>query len=139
MAATTVLGVHPVIPVKNMAETLAFYVDLLGFTRIFDDALQPGDTVTYAGISREGFTLHLQAMVPGQAEAMPLVRIHVTGIEALHDEYHARGVVAESGALGTTPWGTLEFGLYDPNGAALVYYQDYPEGFSSTQLEGNRH
>ena len=126
MTLTTILGVHPVIPAKDMTETLAFYVDRLGFTKIFDDATRQGDKVTYAGIDREGFTLHLQAMVPGQSDAMPLIRIHVTGIEALHDEYHAEGVVAESGPLRTTPWGTLEFGLYDPNGAALVYYEDHP-------------
>jgi catechol 2,3-dioxygenase-like lactoylglutathione lyase family enzyme len=126
MTTTTVLGVHPVIPAKDMNETLAFYVDRLGFTKTFDDAAQPGDPITYAGISREGFTFHLQAMVSGQSDAMPLIRIHVTGIEALHDEYHAEGVVAESGSLRTTPWGTMEFGLYDPNGAALIYYEDHP-------------
>jgi len=126
MTATTVLGVHPVIPAKDMTETLAFYVDRLGLTKTFDDASQPGDPVTYAGISREGFTLHLQTMIPGQSDAMPLIRIHVTGIEILHREYDAQGVVAESGALRTTPWGTLEFGLYDPNGAGLVYYQEHP-------------
>lgn len=126
MPSTTVLGVNPVIPARDMVETLSFYVDRLGFDKTFDDASQPGSPVTYAGISRDGLTLHLQALVPGQSEAMPLVRIQVTGIEALYSEYDAQGVVAESGGLRKTPWGTLEFGLYDPNGAALVYYQDLP-------------
>ncbi len=126
MPVTTVLGVHPVIPAKDMTETLAFYVDRLGFTKTFDDASRPGDPVTYAGISRDGLTLHLQAMVPGQSDGMPLIRIQVTGIEALYQEYDGRGVVAESGTLRITAWGTKEFGLYDPNGAALVYYQDHP-------------
>ena len=126
MSATTVLGDHPVIPARNMTESLAFYVDRLGFTTVFDDAAQPGDPVSYAGITRDGLTLHLQAMVPGQSDAMPLIRIRVSGIEALHEEFDAQGIVAESGQLRTTPWGTREFGLYDPNGAGLVYYQDLP-------------
>ena len=65
-------------------------------------------------------------MVPGQSDGIPLIRIQVTGIEALYQEYDGRGIVAESGTLRTATWGTKEFGVYDPNRAALVYYQDHP-------------
>ncbi len=102
MPVATVLGVHPVIPAKGMTETLAFYVDRLGFTKTFDDASRPGDPVTYAGISRDALTLHLQAMVPGQSDGMRLIRIQVPGIEALYQEYDGQGVVAESGTLRIT-------------------------------------
>lgn len=35
----------------------------------------------------------------------------------------AQGVVSLSGSLESKPWGTKEFGLYDPNGAAIVFYE----------------
>ena len=61
--------------------------------------------------------LHLQAMAPGQSNAMPL-------IESLYEEFDAQGVVGPDGHLEAKPWGSRDFGLYDPNGAALVFYED---------------
>ena len=63
-------------------------------------------------------------MVPGQDDAMPLIRIRVENIEPLYEEYVAAGVVAATGHLEEKPWGSRDFGLYDPNGAALVFYED---------------
>ncbi|GMQ82057.1 MAG: hypothetical protein BMS9Abin05_1498 [Rhodothermia bacterium] len=122
---TTILEVHPVISAKNMEESICFYQDKLGFTLKFSHAAVPGDPVDYAGLERGAFSLHLQAMVPGQDDAMPLIRVRVENIEPLHEEHVAKGVVAETGQLEPKPWGTKEFGLYDHNGAAIVFYEDF--------------
>lgn len=121
---TRLIDVNPVIPAKNMEESLAFYEGKLGFTRTFAHAEEPGSPISYAGVRRSGLGLHLQAMVPGQDDAMPLIRIRVENIEPLYEEYAAAGVVAANGRLEVKPWGSRDFGVYDPNGAALVFYEN---------------
>ena len=111
------------IPVRDIKESLAFYQEQLGFTKLFDDAQWQTEGITYAGIVRDDIALHLQATVEGQDEAAPLVRIRVENIERLHAEYAAAGVVAESGPLADKPWGSRDFGVYDPNKAALVFFE----------------
>lgn len=49
--------IHPVLPVKNILESLKFYVNKLGFTIAFaNDSKQP----TYAGIRRDDIEINLQ-------------------------------------------------------------------------------
>jgi catechol 2,3-dioxygenase-like lactoylglutathione lyase family enzyme len=114
----------PVIPARDMAAMLAFYTEQLGFTRVFDDATAPGAVPGYAGVARGGFCLHLQSTAPGEDPTMPQIRIRVENIGPLHDEYAARDLVAPSGPLREMDWGTREFGLYDPERSALVFYED---------------
>ena len=121
---TRVLDVNPVIPAKNIAESLAFYREKLGFTKVFDDAGGVEESINYAGVARDGLCLHLQSTVPGQSDATPLIRIRVENIEPLYEEYVAKGVISANGHLEEKPWGSKDFGLYDPNGAALVFYED---------------
>ena len=52
----------------------------------------------------------------------PLIRIRVEQIEPLRDEYQAKGVVHSE--LAAKPWGSKDFGVFDLNGAALVFYED---------------
>ena len=118
------LAFNPVIPTKDMGQALEFYNDQLGFRKVFDDAGPAGGEITYAGVRREGLCFHLQAMVEGQGGAMPLIRVRVEGIEQLHQEYVESGAVADQGPLEPTAWGTREFGIWDPNGAGFVFYED---------------
>jgi len=124
MGSACIITVNPVIPVKNMRESLAYYERKLGFKKLFDDVGKGKEAITYAGVGRGTVCLHLQAMVAGQDDAMPLIRIAVENIEALYEEYSKQGVVAQTAHLEEKPWGSKDFGLYDPNGAAIVFYQD---------------
>ena len=54
----------------------------------------------------------------------PLIRIRVENIEPLYEEYQAKGLILPGGKLEPKPWGSKDFGLYDPNNAALVFYED---------------
>ena len=116
--------VNPVIPVRDMAAALAFYEDKLRFRKAFDDAARPGDPINYAGVSRGGICLHLQTTAPDQNATAPQIRIRVTNIEPLYEEYKAKGVIGPRGHLEPKPWGSKDFGLYDPNRTALVFYED---------------
>jgi len=117
---------NPVIPVRDMTAALAFYVNQLGFKKTFDDASEPGGEINYAGVCRGGLTLHLQTMTPNERPTMPLIRIRVEHIEPLFEEYDAKKLSGPSGRLEAKPCGTKDFGVYDLNGAALVFYEDLP-------------
>ncbi len=122
MSETQFRDVNPVIPVRDMKQTLEFYETQLGFKKAFDDAHQNGGTASYAGVCRGGLCLHLQTMAPDEDPTMPLIRIRVENIEPLYEEYKAKGVV--TGRLESKPWGSKDFGIFDPNNAALVFYED---------------
>jgi uncharacterized glyoxalase superfamily protein PhnB len=121
---TRLKDVNPVIPVHDMKATLKFYQDGLGFKKVFDDASDSGSPVSYAGVRRGGVCLHLQEMVPGEEPTMPLIRIRVENIEPLYNEYKAQGLIGPGCELESKPWGSRDFGIFDPNGAALVFYED---------------
>lgn len=126
MGKTVFKALNPVIPVRDMTATLGYYEGKLGFRRVFDDAAAPGAEVSYAGVARGGLCLHLQSMAPDENPTMPLIRIRVEHIDALYEEYEAKGLVGPSGRLEPKPWGSRDFGVYDINGAALVFYEDLP-------------
>jgi len=116
---TTFCELNPVIPVRDMNKALEFYEEKLGFRKVFDDS---GSPPGYAGVKRGGLCLHLQTMAPDENPTMPLIRIRVERIEPLYEEYLDKGVVRAK--LEPKPWGSKDFGLYDINRAALVFYED---------------
>jgi hypothetical protein len=63
-------------------------------------------------------------MAAGESPTMPLIRIAVENIEPLYEEYKANDLISPGGHLEPKPWGSKEFGLYDLNNAALVFYED---------------
>jgi len=95
---TTLKALNPVIPVRNMEETLAFYEGKLGFKRSFDDS-GGGDTINYAGVVRDGLCLHLQTMAFDEKPTMPLIRIQVLNIESLYEEYKKKELIHSGGKL----------------------------------------
>ena len=117
-------SVHPVIPVRDMTAMIAFYDDKLGFRKAFDDAAKSGDAISYAGVHRGGLCLHFQTVTPGDDPTMPQIRIRVENIEPLYEEYKAKGVIHPGGQLELKPWGSKDFGLYDPENTALVFFED---------------
>ena len=118
------IALSPVIPVRDMATSVTFYTEKLGFAHAFDDGDGAGGPVSYAGVCRSGLCFHLQQMVEGQGDGMPLIRVRVEGVGALYREYIEAGAVEDRGPLSPTAWGTTEFGVWDPNGAGVVFYQD---------------
>lgn len=132
--------VHPVLPVRDVKAALRYYTEQLGFSLKFQD--KPDDP-TYAGVRRDGVTLHLQwqaeadftAGTAGQA----MLRFRVNDPDALFEEYRGKGafykrtrphdpsvslVDAEQLHLKDTAWGTREFAFFDPDGNGLTFYRD---------------
>lgn len=116
--------IHPVLPVKNVADAVSFYVNKLGFRLTFTDTT---DEHGYAGVSRDGIKIHLQWHDEKEWLAgldRPLLRIYVDQIEDLYDEYKTQNVFHENTGLKETSWGTKEFAFYDLHGNGLTFYRD---------------
>lgn len=115
--ATTLREANPVLPVGDLAEALAFWEDSLGFAASF----RYGEPPTYAGVRRGPVEVHLCAVDDVSVARQTQVRIRVENIELLYREYFVRGIVSPTGDLAFKPWGTREFGLYGPDGVAIVF------------------
>lgn len=110
-------AVHPILGTRNLERALAFYIDQLGFELAFRDPSGPDN---YAGVRREQVELHMQWQ--DEHEMSPIrLRFLVEDPDRLHAEY---GALRIQTALRSTPWGTREFALYDPDGNALTFYRD---------------
>ena len=111
----------PVLAAVDVAATVAFWVDVLGFTRDFE-------VDGFAGVSRGPVHLYISGtpdqLVPDNTQAW----IVSADIEALHASWADR-VPAETPdhpapaltAPARTPWGTFEFALRDPAGNCVHF------------------
>jgi uncharacterized glyoxalase superfamily protein PhnB len=113
-STTKFLSAVLVLPAVDIAATIAFYEQKLGFTTEFqyDD---------YAGLRRGGAPLHLWQCSDRQLAENTSCRVNVSGIDAIYEEYQTQGIIHPNGALSTKPWGLREFTVLDPNGNCVVF------------------
>ncbi len=123
MASAKFIAVHPVLPVRNVTEAIAYYTERLGFKLVFK---YEGDSPGYAVISRDDVELHLQWHDSSSFESVERLnlRLFIENVEMLFDEYKDEGVFHDRTALRDTAWGTREFGFYDPDNNGLTFYRD---------------
>lgn len=117
--------IHPVLPVKNVVDALAFYVNKLGFQIAFAD---DGSDPKYAGIRRDAIEIHLQWHDASEWDVeidRPMLRIVTEHIEALFEDYKTKDVFHAKTALKETAWGTKEFAFYDLDKNGLTFYRDH--------------
>lgn len=122
---TSILQIQPILPVRDVARAVDFYVNKLGFELAFQD--NP-DEPRYAGLRQDGQELHLQWHDESDFKGVvdqPAIRFHAYDTDALYKEIKDRGGIPEGKVVHETPWGTREFEFYDPDGNALFFYQDY--------------
>ncbi len=115
------LQVQPVLGVRDVAVSVDWYVQRLGFTLAFHAPEHPA----YAVLTRDDVELHLQWSDPAEASAddRPMLRFLVEDVEALLGEFEPKGVFHEQTALRDTSWGTREFAFYDPDRNGLTFYR----------------
>ncbi|MBL4812477.1 MAG: hypothetical protein JKX69_09035 [Rhodobacteraceae bacterium] len=119
--------IAPVLAVLDMRQSLAFW-QRLGLKLDFADTQDP-DRARYAAVSRDGLVLHLQSFAPDQMQGQGAISLRIrmsdmAALTALHAEWAALDVV--TAPLAQKPWGTVEFGFYTREGAALFFYIDRP-------------
>ena len=130
------LAILPSVPVRVLEVSLAFYRDKLGFrvrhrmgdggafvvrdavelhlTTLDDDAWR-----TRADFAARPIHSGAESFLPGTCA----YRIEVDDVRALHAACEAAGAMQPRGALKQQPWGDVEFGVVDPDGNLLTFYQ----------------
>jgi catechol 2,3-dioxygenase-like lactoylglutathione lyase family enzyme len=117
--------VNPVLAVRNVDAANRFYTEKLGFRVSFQDsATDP----KYAGVRRDTVVLHLQwheeSDFNNDGSDPPILRFIVDDPDALFKEYEARNALGPKSQVKDTPWGTREFGFYEPDGTGLIFYRN---------------
>jgi hypothetical protein len=117
--------ITPMIPSgKDMQATLAFYEQKLGFTITYkDDGM--------AILQRGAVEIMITNFDDPHTASQTSLRIQLSGVNALYDEYHAHaiapfheGVGAGLGTVKMTPWGTREFAVRDLAGVCITFYEN---------------
>lgn len=119
--AARVTAIAPQFLVDDLDRAIAYYRDRLGF------ALDFQYECFYAGVSRDGFAIHLK-----HAEKLSAERAHrkqhehldayieVAGVRDLFREFQTRGADLLK-PLEQRPWACLDFYVADPDGYILCF------------------
>ena len=107
----------PVLPSLDIARTVEFYTTILGFRTYYH-----ADN-SYAILRRDNSEIHFWACDEKYLPENSGCRINVLRIEPLFEEYNARGIVHPHAPLTTKPWRTKEFGIVDPDGNLLTFFE----------------
>ena len=115
-------GVQPVLPVRDVASSAAYFRDVLGFDIDFLNGDPPlhGRIMKGDGTYGQPIYIHLTAADP-EALGSCVLRIHVgRDLDGLYEAYRSRGVAFVFTPV-TQPWGLREFAVREPNGHVLTY------------------
>lgn len=111
--------IHPRLPMRNKAATLAFYVGQLGF------AIR-SDYGNYLILSLDNIEVHFfefATLDPQNNYAGPYIRTN--NIDQFYQKLLEKGVaIHPNGALQIKPWGQKEFALLDPDFNLLTFGQE---------------
>jgi catechol 2,3-dioxygenase-like lactoylglutathione lyase family enzyme len=101
--------INPILTVSDMAQSLHFYVDLLGFE------MAPWGDDTFTLVSRDGCGIYLSSDDQGQPGTW--LWMGVEDARALRDDLVSKGVAIRKRLTNET-W-ALEFQVEDPDGHVL--------------------
>ena len=111
-------GATPILPVRDLRASLAYYVDVLGFT------LEWGGDEIFASVCRD--RVHLFLSQGDQGHAGTWVWVGVGDVDAVHAVYVAKGAKVRH-APTNYPW-AREMQIEDPDGNVLRMGSDRTEG-----------
>jgi uncharacterized glyoxalase superfamily protein PhnB len=117
---------------KNYEAMLEFYRDQLGMaiTLSWDEPGNRGTLLSFGGRSANTVIEVLELgdeALPGVKPINVVLSIEVAAVDEWHDQLIDRGVRIARG-LEVAPWGHRSFGVDDPDGFRIWYYQDINEG-----------
>jgi len=107
-------GSQPILRVENMAASVHFYVDLLGFKNV------DWGTDEFTSVNRDRAGIYLCR--GGQGLGKAWIWIGVEDVEKLQEEYAARGVKIRMPPT-NYPW-ALEMHVEDPDGNVIRFGSD---------------
>ncbi len=110
-------SIDPILRVEDMARSVAYYVDVLGFEQA------PWGNDDFSFVGRNGRGIYLCR--GGQGRGGAWVWVGVDDVRALHREYAARGAIVRLEPT-NFPW-ALEMRIEDPDGNVLRFGSDPEE------------
>jgi len=129
----TLLTAVPILFVRDVATSVAFYQEKLGFQIDFLHGKPP----FYAAVSRNRACLHLRFVhetnfveLARREGSLILTMIETTDVKALFQEYEAQGVDFPQ-RLTRQAWGGLDFHVRDPDGNVISFVQYVARGARS--------
>jgi uncharacterized glyoxalase superfamily protein PhnB len=114
---TSLCGAATVLVVKDVIRSVEHYREALGF----DTEFTYGQPTFYAGVERDGVTIHLQAASETKRQAgQGAVNVFVTDVDALYQELKSRGarILNEPKDY---PYGMRDFDVNDIDGNQLCF------------------
>ena len=126
MSKAKITASAPILLVKDIMKSAAYFRDKLGFT---EQELY-GEPTDFGMVSRNDFTVMLAQIGAGQTivpywkivEKMWNIYFWVDDVEAIYAEYQSNGAIIDY-TLYTTPWGTREFGVQDLDDHDIAFGQ----------------
>ena len=105
----------PVLPTTAISQAITFY-EQLGFQTLHQDA-------DYAIFTRDTVELHVWLSSEPALGEHSSCRIQVSNIEALYQEYQAKGLLEPDGTVSVKPWGAKELVVFDPDRVLLTFFE----------------
>ncbi len=123
----------PALPASDQERSTAFYRDQLGFTVAFRDE-------GFTKLQRDAVEIHLwvasdeswrtrNGTCPVVSGAESFIagthscRIGVEGVDDLYRAVQPMGILHPKGQIEDMPWGTREFGVVDPDGNLVTFFE----------------
>jgi uncharacterized glyoxalase superfamily protein PhnB len=123
----------PVLPSKNIPESLEFYQRVFGFRdawawtrsgqRVADVSSANPKDIGYGGVS-EPLIVHFWFSDVKQVLQSAGFRIEVEDITSVYEKCRAANCVHPNAPLRIEPWGSKEFGSLDPSGVLVTIFQN---------------
>ena len=110
----------PDLPVADCPAAIRYYCDVLGFTKVFDDALLGFDRTLYACVARGDLKLTLDWHRSDEVAHKVHLMAEVDDVDALHAELSGRGAKIV-GELTDRPWGERDFTVEDLDGHKIGF------------------
>lgn len=113
---------------RNYEAMLEFYRDGLGM-RVTEEWNEPGNRGTLLAFGGRTANTVVEVIelgreaIPGVKPANVVLSIAVDRVDEWHDHLTERGIPVARG-LEDAPWGHRSFGIDDPDGFRIWYYQD---------------
>ncbi len=123
----------PALAASDQERSTAFYRDLLGFTVAYREE-------GFTKLTRDAVEIHLwiandeewrnrdgECPVVSGAESFIAgthsCRIGLDGVDELYRIVEPLGIVHPNGQIESMPWGTREFGIVDPDGNLVTFFE----------------
>ena len=109
-----VTEITPILSVSDVASSIRYYVEALGFRREFTW----GDPATFGGVSRDGSDIML--CKDGQGSPGTWLTVWVDDVDEIFEEFTAAGADVRQPPI-DLPWGVREMNVADPDGHRLRF------------------